>query len=119
MDQARPKQVRVPRDGWTLERQLGFLAELARTRSVKAAARAVGMSRESASRLRERRGSELFGALWDRALDGDPADRDESQTLSFTDGRLMRLLGNHFRRERGDFRAIRAQPRPGGAGHRT
>ena len=46
-------QPRVRRDGWTPERQLRFLDVLGRTRSVTKAARAAGMSRESAYRLSE------------------------------------------------------------------
>ena len=58
------------RDGWTARRQLAFLAELARTRSVTRAALAAGMSRESAYRLRKRDPHGLFSACWDRALEG-------------------------------------------------
>lgn len=57
------------RDGWTPRRQLAFLDVLARTRSVTRAARAVGMSRESAYRLRRRPSAALFAAAWDRALE--------------------------------------------------
>ncbi len=58
-------------DGWTTERQLRFLDVLARTRSVSAAARAAGMSRESAYRLRARDPHGLFAAAWDRAVGAD------------------------------------------------
>jgi hypothetical protein len=58
------------RDGWTIRRQLAFLDVLAQTRSVTAAARAAGMSRESAYRLRRRPSASLFAAAWDRALEG-------------------------------------------------
>ena len=61
------------RDGWTAQRQLTFLAELARTGSVTRAARAAGMSRESAYRLRKRDPDGLFAAAWDRALMGHKA----------------------------------------------
>src|SRR5438270_7001390 len=97
-------QIRTPktrRDGWTAERQLRFLDELARTRSVVSAAASAGMSRESAYRLRERKDGALFAGLWDRAF--QPA-RAEVHIDSLADGPLMRLLGNHYRRERGDFR---------------
>lgn len=57
-------QIRQRRDGWTPERQLKFLDALTATRSVTAAARAVGMSRESAHRLRGRRDGALFAHLW-------------------------------------------------------
>ena len=59
---------KVRRDGWTVERQLAFLDMLARTGSVTTAADVVGMSRESAYRLRKRASAALFAAQWDRAL---------------------------------------------------
>ena len=59
---------RTRRDGWTVERQLGFLVALARTRSITRAAAAVGMTRESAYRLRARPNGALFAAAWDRVL---------------------------------------------------
>lgn len=59
------------RDGWTPDRQLRFLEVLAGTRSVTKAARAVGMSRESAHRLRNREPHGLFAATWDRAIGAD------------------------------------------------
>jgi len=65
-----PKSPKIRRDGWTPERQLRFLNTLARTRSVTRAARAAGMSRESAYRLRARKDGALFAAAWDRALEG-------------------------------------------------
>jgi hypothetical protein len=58
----------VRHDGWTVCRQLDFLEALARTRSVTLSARAVGMSRESAYRLRGRPHAALFAAAWDRAI---------------------------------------------------
>ena len=96
-------RTRIRRDGWTAERQLRFLDVLAGTRSIAKAATAAGMSRESAYRLRNRREGALFAALWDQALAFQPT---EVHIPPLTDGRLMRLLGNHFRRERGDFRSI-------------
>ena len=89
-----------------IERQLGFLAALSSTRSVGLAAAAVGMSREGAYRLRSRRGSELFAALWDRTLGAACDAGVESHIRPLSDGALTRLLGNHFRREAGDFRTI-------------
>lgn len=56
------------RDGWTAQRQLAFLTALARTRRVTAAARAAGMSRESAYRLRAREPDGLFAAAWAAAF---------------------------------------------------
>lgn len=93
---------RIRRDGWTIERQLGFLDVLTCTRSVSNAAASLGMSRQSAYRLRERAGGELFAALWDRALEV-PAGIPEVHIAEVSDGRLMRLLGNHYRRESGGF----------------
>ena len=95
------------RDGWSAERQLRFLDTLGRTRSVTTAARAAGMSRESAYRLRAR--AALFALLWDRALQ-PPRRRIESHDDAIGNGVLMRVLGTDFRRERGDFERIGAAP---------
>jgi hypothetical protein len=67
------------RDGWTAERQLRFLDALAHRRSITRAAAAVGMSRESAYRLRSR--TPLFAALWDRALNGTPLSRTKGHEV--------------------------------------
>lgn len=101
MSQSRTCNIRA--DGWTAERQLRFLDALARTCSVSKAAAAAGMSRESAYRPRDRRDGALFAALWDRAAALTPG---ESHNAPLTDGKIMRLLGNHYRRERGDFACI-------------
>lgn len=107
---------RLPRsDGWTAERQAIFLAGLVHTRSVTAAARAAGMSRESAHRLRTRRDGALFAYLWDQALLPAPLPH-ESHNLPLTDGRLLRLLSNHYRRKSGDFTAIGVPRARRGAG---
>ena len=58
---------RTRHDGWTPERQSGFLETLAVTGVVAAAARAVRMSAQSAYRLRDRPGAESFAAAWDAA----------------------------------------------------
>jgi hypothetical protein len=63
-----PVPLRGRRDGWTPARQARFLGALAETRSVLAAARKVGMARETAYRLRRRAGAESFAAAWDAAL---------------------------------------------------
>ena len=55
-------------DGWTPQRQLDFLEILSGTGSVTRSARAVGMSRESAYRLRLREPDGLFAAAWERAM---------------------------------------------------
>ncbi|MDB5726614.1 MAG: hypothetical protein JWQ16_3368 [Novosphingobium sp.] len=78
-----PRHVRVPAfspvplrgrgDGWTAMRQAAFLGALAETGSVVAAARKVGMARETAYRLRGRAGAESFAAAWDKVTGAKPA----------------------------------------------
>jgi hypothetical protein len=63
-----PVPLRYRKDGWTPMRQADFLGRLAETWSVAAAARHVGMTRESAYRLREKPGAESFAAAWDAIL---------------------------------------------------
>lgn len=55
-------------DGWTPETQQCFIRALEAMGSVGRAAKAVGMGRRSAYRLRERPGAESFSEAWDRAL---------------------------------------------------
>jgi len=69
--------VRTRRDGWTPLRQAEFIGHLAQTRCVDAAARAVGMRRETAYRLRVRAGAESFCAAWDVAVLGHGATADQ------------------------------------------
>jgi hypothetical protein len=54
--------------GWSAEQQARFIRALAAMGSVGEAARAVGMGRVSAYRLRERKGAESFAKAWDLAL---------------------------------------------------
>jgi hypothetical protein len=63
-----PVPVRRRSDGWTAERQRGFIVRLALGGCVARAARGVGMTKVSAYRLRERPGAESFAAAWERAL---------------------------------------------------
>jgi hypothetical protein len=63
-----PVPLRYRADGWTPMRQADFLGALAETWSVAEAARRVGMTRESAYRLREKFGAESFAAAWDAIL---------------------------------------------------
>lgn len=59
---------RRPRyDGWTDEKQRRFIEVLADTGIVTAAAKAVGMSRESANRLRRSPHGTAFARAWDAA----------------------------------------------------
>ncbi|EDL48472.1 hypothetical protein [Erythrobacter sp. SD-21] len=55
-------------DGWTRARQAAFLRELAATHNVSAAARAVGMSRQSAYKLRARLRGTPFDKGWEAAF---------------------------------------------------
>jgi len=58
----------TPRAQWTPAKQRIFLAALFETGSVARAARAAGMSRSSAQRLRRRLTGTPFDRGWDRAL---------------------------------------------------
>lgn len=63
-----PVPLRARADGWTPLKQAAFLGALAVTGSVRAAAARVGMSRESAYRLRRRAGAASFAHAWDVTL---------------------------------------------------
>lgn len=75
-----PAELRARRDGWTPPKQAEFIGYLAETRCVKQAAGLVGMSRESAYRLRRNPGAEEFAAAWDYIL-GSPDMRKAKVTL--------------------------------------
>ncbi len=64
-----PVSVRARHDGWTPERQREFIEHLADTGSVTEAASRVGMSEQSAYRLRRRQEAEAFDAAWEAALE--------------------------------------------------
>ena len=86
-----PVALRGRCDGWTAQRQATFLVALARTRSVLSAARAVGMARETAYRLRRRAGADSFAATWDVVLgNGAKAKVTPEQ-------RMLRALGGLVR----------------------
>ena len=55
-------------DGWTAARQRAFVAALRDLACVTSAARRVGMTRQSATRLRKRPGAAAFAEAWDLAL---------------------------------------------------
>lgn len=59
---------RIRHDGWIPERQRRFVAGLAVTGSVEAAARMVGISRKSAYALRKRPDAQDFATAWDVAI---------------------------------------------------
>jgi hypothetical protein len=63
-----PVPVRARRDGWTPERQFGYLVALSTLGRCGQAARAVGMSQRSAMRLRRRPEAAHFDGLCTAAL---------------------------------------------------
>jgi hypothetical protein len=68
-----PVPLRYRTDGWTPGRQADFLGRLAESGCVTAAARHVGMTRESAYRLRSKPGAASFAAAWDAIVAAPPA----------------------------------------------
>lgn len=64
-----PVPVRARRDGWTPERQYAYVAALAEFGHCGRAARAVGMTGQTACRLRRRPGAAAFNRLCEAALD--------------------------------------------------
>lgn len=77
-----PVPLRVTCNGWTLARQANFLGWLAETGSVSAACARVGMSRNSAYKLRRKPNAESFAAAWDAAL-GLPVRKVTIDDLAF------------------------------------
>lgn len=130
---------RVPRyDGWTEEKQRRFIETLADTGLVNVACKAVGMSRESAYRLRRSAHGVAFGRAWDaarqhaagliediafeRAIEGTEREvlsphGEVIATRLVHDNRLLQYLLRHLRPERyGRARAPTADPAPDAAG---
>jgi hypothetical protein len=64
-----PVPVRPRADGWTPERQTGFIQALAASANVEAAAREVGMTTSSAYTLRARPDATSFREAWDIAVE--------------------------------------------------
>ena len=64
-----PVQIDAAEPRWSRERMAEFIVELAATQSVALAARSVGMSRQSAYRLRAREEGEAFDLAWEIALE--------------------------------------------------
>ena len=62
-------RLRRRRNGWSEERQRGFIAALAECGSVSRAARAVGLTPRSAYRLLDADGAGDFARAWDAAID--------------------------------------------------
>jgi hypothetical protein len=57
------------RDGWTADRQRGFIAALARGLDPEQAAQTQGLTGNGAYQLRKAAGAESFAAAWDSAVD--------------------------------------------------
>lgn len=64
-----PVATRARHDGWTPRKQVAFIEALAESACVDEAAKAVGVSRVSAYRLRARIDAQAFRVAWDAALD--------------------------------------------------
>ncbi|HMJ92987.1 MAG TPA: hypothetical protein VK472_02675 [Allosphingosinicella sp.] len=63
-----PVELRARQDGWTPERQRAFIEELADCGIVREAASRVGMTEQSATRLRRRADAAAFSLAWDAAV---------------------------------------------------
>jgi hypothetical protein len=101
-----PVPLRYRHDGWTPERQRGFIEALADTGCVSRATAIVNMSLEGVYALRRQKGAEEFRAAWNAALDfGVQKLKDiaferaiEGEMIPvFTQGKLM-----GYRRKRND-----------------
>jgi hypothetical protein len=66
-----PVELKARHDGWTAARQRRFIDVLAATKSLTRACQAVGMSRTSAYKLRDRPEARQFRHAWDAALRPD------------------------------------------------
>lgn len=64
-----PVPVRAQRNGWTPALQQRFILAIARGTGPDAAARALGRTRQSVYRLRQRSDAASFAAAWDAAQD--------------------------------------------------
>lgn len=83
-----PVPLRARWDGWTLERQFGYLVALAAFGHCRRAARAVGMTEQSALRLRRRPQAAHYDRLCSEALMSAKKRRAKA--------RLERLRGGSF-----------------------
>lgn len=63
-----PVTLRARHDGWTAQRQRGFLRALAETGCISEAAHITGITPRSAYRLRHHPEGRAFAAAWDQAL---------------------------------------------------
>jgi len=126
---------RKPRiDGWTEEKQRRFIETLADTGLVNVAARAVGMTRETAYRLRRAEHGAAFAPAWDaarqhaggliediafdRAIEGTEQEvidhhGEVISTRLVHDNRLLKYLLSHLKPER--YGSARSPAAPQGA----
>jgi hypothetical protein len=98
-----PVPVSTRADGWTAERQRGFIAALASHGSVAAAARSVGMTRQTVRRLRTRPQAEGFARAWDAAAE-EGRLRAIDEALARGKGELVPLY------YRGRLTGVRSRP---------
>lgn len=91
-----PVPLRKRKGGWTARNQAFFIGYLAQTRNVAAAARLVGMSRETAYRLRARPGAEEFAAVWAAIMAGETLTAPDLADVTRTARRVTPwLMGEH------------------------
>ena len=95
-----PAPTRKQHAGWTAQRQRAFVTALLDGLSPGAAAVRVGLSRQSAYRLRERAGAEAFAAAWDGARETTRRLRALEPAGDHAVAMLDGLLVPHFRRGR-------------------
>lgn len=103
-----PVPLRTRRDGWTSARQARFIAELVRTACVRKAAQAIGLTRESAYRLRRHPAAGSFRAAWDTAV-----SRKQQPRWKFTQAEARDLAVDgpfHIALHRGQPRTVRRKP---------
>ena len=88
-----PVPLRTRRDGWTPARQARFIGLLVQLGCVRRAAAALGLSRESAYRLRRHAGAGSFRAAWDTAIKGVA---QPSWKFTGAERRTLALLGPYY-----------------------
>ena len=81
-------------DGWTAERQRAFVAALSQHGGVAQAARMVGMTPQTANRLRRRPGAADFARAWDLALDMGRQRAWDEAVRRGTEGHLTPVTRN-------------------------
>ena len=90
-----PVPLKARHDGWTPDRQVCFIEQLAATQSLTKACAAVGMSRVSAYKLRAHPDAAEFRSAWEKALQPDfvaeraPASHARHRLRRVTDRRKV------------------------------